>query len=429
MDRIPSGKVPAGWDAEMLSAGFIYHETVTPEGMKVPYWASNGAHYQLTMAEVELFERACAAIYQMMLAGAEHILKHPQLMRKMAIPEKAFPAIVESWEKNLPNIYGRFDLRYDGNGPPQLLEFNADTPTSLFEASFLQWKWFEYTYQGERKPDGMSPAYDQWNFIEEALIQAWVRNIGLYELQNGDNRRIKRIHFVYTSAETSGEDLVNTAYMADLAYKAATRAAQNKPDYEVAILATEDIGLGEDGRFYDTDGNLMEVIFKLFPWEWLVDEQFGNAVLSSVVAPEPTLWIEPAFKMLWSNKGILPILWQLFKDDPENSQYLLPAYFADEPHGLSDFVVKPLLGREGANVIIVKNGETLAKTGGQYGQEGFVVQQFAPLPKFDTPEGPRHPVFGAWVVDGLVYPGMGIRESAGLITDNGSFFVPHLIAL
>jgi glutathionylspermidine synthase len=36
-------------------------------------------------------------------------------------------------------LYGRFDLAYRGDGPPKLLEYNADTPTALFEAAVVQW--------------------------------------------------------------------------------------------------------------------------------------------------------------------------------------------------------------------------------------------------------------------------------------------------
>src|SRR5205085_9315425 len=46
-------------------------------------------------------------------------------------------AVAESWHRRaeLPSVYGRFDLRHDGDGPAKLLEYNADTPTSLVEAA------------------------------------------------------------------------------------------------------------------------------------------------------------------------------------------------------------------------------------------------------------------------------------------------------
>ena len=53
-----------------------------------------------------------------------------------------------------------------------------------------------------------------------------------------------------------------------------------------------------------------------------------------------------------SNKGILPLLWEMFPDHPN----LLPAYFEDDPESgkLGDsFARKPLYSREGANVALV----------------------------------------------------------------------------
>ena len=88
---------------------------------------------------------------------------------------------------------------------------------------------------------------------------------------------------------------------------------------------------------------------------------------------------------------------------------------------LTSYVRKPILGREGANVEIVTPGNNF-QTAGPYGAEGFVYQEYAPLPDFDG----LYPVLGTWVIDGEA-AGMGIRESDTLITDNQSRFVPHVI--
>ena len=137
--------------------------------------------------------------------------------------------------------------------------------------------------------------------------------------------------------------------------------------------------------------------------------------------------MEPPYKMMWSNKGILAILWELFGSDPVRSQYLLPAYFAgEEPAGFLDYAEKPLLGREGANVRLMRHGAVLAAEPGAYGSSGWVRQALAPLPDFAGVDGPHHPVLGIWMVDGEA-AGLGIRESDGLITDNKSYFAPHCI--
>ncbi len=115
-----------------------------------------------------------------------------------------------------------------------------------------------------------------------------------------------------------------------------------------------------------------------------------------------------------SNKAVLPLLWELFPGHPN----LLPASF--EPLR-GDQVKKPVLGREGANISVIRGGRTVAETPGDYGADGFVYQQYAALPDF----GGLRPVVGSWVVDGEP-AGMGIRED-GLITGNLARFVPHAI--
>src|SRR3712207_2947092 len=198
--------------------------------------------------------------------------------------------------------------------------------------------------------------------------------------------------------------------------------------YEAVELIVEDIVLDDgDGRFYDTEGRHLDVVFKLYPWEWLVEDEFGPAVLADAARPGGTTWVEPAYKMLWSTKALLPVLWQMFGSDPVLSPLRVRAFVACElAAGCHAYVRKPLWGREVANVAIVRDGQVAVEMPGGYGTEGFVAQEFAPLPDFAGVDGPHHPVLGAWLVDGEP-AGLGIRESDGLVTDNLSFFVPHTI--
>jgi glutathionylspermidine synthase len=197
------------------------------------------------------------------------------------------------------------------------------------------------------------------------------------------------------------------AYLRDTADQAGLSTAQ---------MALEDLGWDETrGVFVDLDGRPVRAAFKLYPWEFMWKDAYG-AMLSRV--PRPCTFLEPAWKMLLSNKALLAVLWELFPDSP----YLLPAYL-DGPRDLRSYVKKPILAREGANVKIHDLDRTVkaAEVRDCYGTEGHIYQGYAELPVM----GGFRPVLGAWVVDGEP-AGMGIRESAGPITDNGSCFVPHL---
>jgi glutathionylspermidine synthase len=275
----------------------------------------------------------------------------------------------------------------------------------------VQWAWHLETGQGR----------DQWNQLDDRLVDAWRRNLSRWEAHYG--RRPRAVHLAWTEGDSSGEDWMTVAYMADCVQRAG---------YEAIVLTTEELGLDTgDARFYDPQGNRVDIIFKLYPWEWLLQDEYGPSVIADLRRPGGTTWIEPIWKMLWSNKGLLPVLWQRYEHDPVISRYLLPAYFGDDPRAEelreTGFARKPIFGREGSNVeLVAPGGKVLEQRGGRYGAEGWVVQQLCALPDFPGPDGPHHPVLGTWLVDGEA-AGLGIRESDGLITDDLSFFVPHTI--
>ena len=165
--------------------------------------------------------------------------------------------------------------------------------------------------------------------------------------------------------------------------------------------------------FVDSATRPIDWLFKLYPWEWLVDEEYGVHLPKMLTTMH---WIEPAWKMLLSNKAMLAVLWELFPDSP----YLLPSYM-DGTRDLTDFVKKPFLSREGANIEVYRNRTLRTVTGGHYAGPA-VYQALCELPDFAG----NRPVIGSWVI-GNDAAGIGIRESDGLITDNASRFVPHII--
>jgi glutathionylspermidine synthase len=363
----------ADWREKVEALGFTFH-TMYGE----PYWVED-ACYRFTADQVDELEDATAALHGMCMQAAERVVAE-KLYDRLAIPPAFHGYIEHVWNRGDPEIFGRFDLRYDGKSPPKLLEYNADTPTALFEASVVQWQWLQ-----EAKPDA-----DQFNSIHEKLIDAWA---GLKQRMGSD-----RVVY-FTCAQDEVEDFGTTEYMRDVCQQAGI------PTKTIDIT---EIGWNELG-FVDLDNAPIYVLFKLYPWEWLAGEEFGRHLTEDLMA-----LIEPAWKMILSNKGILPILWEMFPDHPN----LLPSHTSPEPLG-SSYVRKPLLSREGANVAIVSPDGTVEQMG-RYGAEGYVYQQNAPLPVFDG----WHAVVGSWVIGGQP-AGIGLREDQSPITRNLSRFVPH----
>ncbi len=341
---------------------------------------NEGVCYSFSYSEIERLEQAVADLDAMCLKAVEHVISKRRL-DGFGIPPAFWPLIEGSWEREERTIYGRFDLWFDGSAI-KLLEFNADTPTSLIEASVAQWNWLEEVF----------PGGDQWNAIHERLVEAW----RAVKEEIGDTR------VYFTSLDDGGEDFLTANYLRDAAHQAGL---------STEWIAVDNIGWNGRRRiFTDLRERNIEAMFKLYPWEWLWTDAFGAHIPKS-----PTRWFEAPWKAILSCKAILPILWELF---PDHTLLLRAEY---SPWSKS-FAQKPFWGREGANTRLVRDSVEIAGQDGPYGGP-FVFQELRELPDFD---GAR-PVCGAWLVNG--WPcGLGIREDLGLITSNGSQFVPHRIS-
>ena len=379
MKRISTGVRPDHIEKlEKLSFGF---HTMNGD----VYW-DESAHYEFDMTQVNQLEKATNDLYEMCLTAVQHVIDN-NLFEQLHINPDLIPLIVRSWDEDEPSIYGRFDFGYDGVNPPKMLEFNADTPTSLYEASVVQWEWLQDIDKDKDK--------DQFNSIHEKLIAYWEDTAEYFEGET--------VHF---SCIDTIEDYTTTEYMRDTAFQAGIKTK---------FIKVDEIGWDENSReFVDNDDEVIHNMFKLYPWEWLIEEEFGFNILLDRQASK---WIEPAWKSILSNKGILPILWKLFPNHPN----LLPTYF-DNPNGMLDYVKKPIYSREGANVTIFKNGVQEIAVDGDYGEEGHIYQKYYALPQFDG----NYPVIGSWVIAGES-AGIGIRESKIEVTDNMSRFIPHFI--
>jgi len=367
----------SGWQSEMESIGFHYHS------IDGTYWDESRC-YAFSESEIDQLESATAELHQMALNAAQQVVGS-QRYEEFAIPAEWVPAIEQSWNayrSDQPGgftLFGRMDLSYDGASPPKLLEYNADTPTACLEASVAQWQWL----QAARRDA------DQFNSLHEKLIDAW-RTLRAASEET-------RLHFAAVSE--SQEDWGNLDYLRDTAIQAG---------WQTFALPVERIGWNGT-KFVDEFNVPIERLVKLYPWEWLVREDFGAALPTSTMQV-----VEPAWKMLLSNKAILVVLWELYPEHPN----LLPAYYEPAPLG-SKYVKKPKLAREGANISVVDGPEVQA-TDGDYGAEGFVYQAVAPLPRFEE----DFALIGSWIV-GDKPAGIGVREDVSPITRNTSRFVPH----
>ena len=395
------------WRAHAKEVGFTFADMHGE-----PYWDETSA-YALSLEQIENdIEDPSTELHAMCREAVAEIIASEELMAQLAIPEAHRDLVAESWRRGDPEIYGRFDLAYDGARPAKLLEYNADTPTSLYESAAFQWQWFEDQLKAGVLPEGT----DQFNGIHEALVARFAK---VFEPDSD-------LHF--TAVADNPEDYGTVEAMGWAAREAGLGAH---------YCDLDKIALSEDGQFLDDQDRRIAVLFKLYPWEDLLRDDYAAHIQGS-----GCLFLEPAWKALLSNKGLLPVLWQMFEGHPN----LLPAFFeADVADALARrgpaapacagafdraaaelaeaHVRKPILSREGASVTIHQSGKVVEQSQNRdYAEHPRIVQAYAPLPTFDG----FRPVIGSWIV-GETCAGIGIREDRSRITQDLSRFKPHYI--
>ncbi len=370
------------WQRRLEDAGCYFH---TIDGK--PYWREDAA-YVLSSAEIDRIEDAGDELHRMCLDHAADVVGRGDY-RGYGFPDEVKAGVEASWKRGDRHLYGRLDLGYDGTGL-KLYEYNADTPTALPEASVWQWHALE---------DRGWP--DQFNAIHEHLLARWQSFA-----RSGASEGRTRVHFA-AMRDGQHEDWGNVHYLLETAAEAG---------FDGSSIPVEEIGWNGH-TFTDVQERPIELLFKLYPWEWMMADAFGWKVRES-----QTRFIEPAWKMLLSTKALLPLLWRRHQGHP----LLLEAHFEADAGSQSlshEWVRKPVLGREGANITRGRPGSADWQPRSPvplYDKHGYIVQRWFPSRSF----GGISPVLGVWIVADKAC-GLGIREDAAAFTTNASCFVPH----
>lgn len=362
------------WREKVEQLGLIYHSTDNE-----PYW-DESAYYYFTEAQVNELEHATELLHDLCEKAVDYIIKNKRYDGFDFSP-LAISLIEESYKNKNPSLYGRFDLAYDGVNPPKMLEYNADTPTSLYEASVVQWEWLQSLKLGA----------DQFNSIHEKLISAW-------------NELIPQDELVHLSGFLDDEEDYGTiSYLADTALQVTKK---------IKVIPLQEIALSEKfvrSYFVDNEGIKIRYLFKLHPWEWMIKDEFAPYLLKSGL----TIF-EPAWRMIIQNKNILVVLWELFP----NCSYLLPAYSRPAEFSKS-FVSKPKWGREGDNVTFHQSKMSFALPENTE-EKNFIYQEWFNVPTFNG----NYPTIGSWVINGQS-AGIGVREDKTSVVKRTGRFVPH----
>jgi glutathionylspermidine synthase len=351
---------------------------------------------KVTTAERNAYYDAANELYDMLVEAAQHVIDK-KLYKELDIPENMVKLIEMTWDddRNL-HLFGRFDFAGGVDGLPiKMLEFNADTPSSLPETAIIQW--------AQLRANNIDESL-QFNFVYDAMVENFTR---LRE-ENEDLAP----HLLVSTMPDAPEDDLNVSILMEAAREAG---------FEVEFCGIEDVTFSdEEGIFtQDEEGNYNrhEFWFKLIPWEMMATEEPDLiAQLTNIVKKRKAVIINPAYTLLMQSKGILKYLWDLYPDH----ELLLKTTFTEPTHNLG-YVRKAILGREGSNVSIYDIlGDMVEATPGEYAEQKVVYQTLAKLNEDNSGYHYQAGVFFAW--EGC---GLGFRRNQSRIIDNAAQFIGH----
>lgn len=366
---------------------------------------SDGSDYicdelvQLSEVEAEAYYSAANTLYDMFVEAGQHVIDN-QLYYELGIPSNLVRLIEQSWERDDWHLYGRFDLAGGLDGSPiKLLEFNADTPTGLFETSIIQWAIL--------KANGMDESR-QFNNIQEMLKENYRRLVTGDDTDADFRDSYASQKLLFSSVRNLPEDERTVRYLQHVAHDAG---------FYTDFCYMDETGFDPDEGVFNRDKQLADFWFKLYPWEDIANEELELCrILEKISSHGSTRFLNPAYTLLFQSKGMLKILYDLYPDSP----YLLRTDFKPLP-GMAQ-VEKKIFGREGANTTIFDSGgNRIAATDGPYAHYKNIYQEFTALPKDAAGNHYQAGVFYIWEACGL-----GFRRG-GEILDDMSKFAGHLI--
>ncbi|SHI91843.1 Glutathionylspermidine synthase [Hymenobacter daecheongensis DSM 21074] len=351
----------------------------------------------LPEAEADTLLAAADTLYSLFVESIPDPIPD-ELLTLLAIPPNLWAAVRHSWNDDRHwHLYGRFDLASTPEGP-KLIEFNADTATSIPETAVVQWASLVAAQQAEDERqanglfEGLEAQLTQWRQLNSDLDPS----------------------LLLVSLPDSAEDAANCAVIGEAARLSGFTSIHVCPvdAMQVSVVGEErgvwaEVAAGQWQRF--------SFVFKLVPWEILAEEEPElTADLTQLLLSRDVIIANPAYSLIFQSKGMLAWLWQVYPHHP----LLLEAALEDLS---GHYVRKPLLGREGQNVVEMQAGQAREQQPGGFAHQPQVRQRWAQLPTDAQQRQYQAGVF--WAGTGCA---ISFRRAQGLIT-NLSEFVPHII--
>ncbi|MFP3389954.1 glutathionylspermidine synthase family protein [Brevibacillus sp. SIMBA_040] len=336
------------------------------------------------------------------------------LLLELGVPREALGAVRTVVNEIQPTVIGRFDFAQTTEGL-KMLECNSDTPTGIVEAFYVNGR--ACRFFGQEDPN---------TGMEAHLTCAFAGALVDYQ-----RRGYWTEHIWFSSLDWHEEDKGTTQYLLSVS------------GLPARFAALEQLRVWEN-RLYVKQGDELlpvDVLYRLHALEKLATEQdedgypTGEHVLS-LIAERKLAIINPPSAFLIQTKALQALIWnlhesnQFFTPEEQDSieKYMLPTYFENRFEESTDYVTKPIFGREGGGVVIFDaQGNVLEKDQEEfYWEQPMIYQKRVQLPdiRVQTAQGPYagHLLWGSFWIGGKA--SALVARVGGPITNNMSYYLP-----
>ncbi|EPY29618.1 trypanothione synthetase/amidase [Strigomonas culicis] len=356
-------------------------------------------------ANQELWLRCVAygtQLHGIFMEATEKVIADDALLRVFQIPEEFWPRLRHSWNYQRTYISGRFDFVFNNETKSfKCFEYNADSASTLLECGRIQEKW------------AASIGLDQTSTRSSGFLM--MRNLTMAWRQSGATGRV---HFL---VDDDREEQYTALYCME-------GAAAAGLDTKLCVMFDE-FHFNADGVVVDSDDVPVRAVWKTWMWETAISDYYkakeergagwkpspqDKVRLCDVLLPEdPAHWdilyFEPMWKLIPSNKAILPLI---YHSHPNHPAILKAEYELTPELQQQGYAQKPIVGRVGRNVTITSgDGEVRAASQGNYGERDMIYQELFNI----VPQDGYYAIMGGWML-GDAYSGTGIREDRTIIT-------------
>lgn len=338
-----------------------------------------------------------------------------ELFRELGLPEATWRAVRIAVSEGQPTVVGRFDFAWTDEGL-KMLEFNADTPTSIVEAFHVNGRiCAEY---GMADPNEGMAAH-----IGEAFREA-------AEAYRLDGYRTDSI--VFSALDWHEEDAGTTRYVMRQSGLAGARFA-----------ALADLRVYGDRLCLLRDGEHepIDLLYRLHALEKLAEDRDTDgyptgAHVLDMIAERKLAILNPPSALIAQTKALQALIWNLYEAGQFYAEeereairaYMLPTYLENRFEGRCAYVTKPILGREGGGVTLYEADGTFLERDGEtlYWEQPMIYQQRVELPvvpvRHEGGTADARLLWGSFLIGGRA--SAIVARAGGRITGNLAYYVP-----